>query len=151
MDTVLAFRGFEHSSVSTQIVWGGGGGWLFLYFVVMFQVKMTNLTRWGSWIRTSCTSYLGLIGLASLILILAVLSSNVSSFKLSSTLFFLLIMLAFREESVKVMVSLMARYGEFPGWIALLRLQNEQSTANMYWEYCCQKIICTPSKCYGWL
>ena len=71
-----------------------------------YKHNRTNLTGHGSWTNTSFTSYLGLIGLTSLILTLAVFSSKASSFKLSSTFVFLLSIFALIEESVKAMESL---------------------------------------------
>ena len=51
--------------------------------------------------------------------------SKVSSFKLSNTFDFLFSILTSKEESVNTIESLTTEYGDSPGWIALLFLQEK--------------------------
>lgn len=97
-----------------------------LYMCRQYSKPSAYLTVSGSWIKTSFTSYLGLIGFNSFILNLAVFFSKVSSFKLSNTFDFLFSIVTSKEESVNTIESLTTEYGDSPGWIARLFLQKKK-------------------------
>lgn len=99
---------------------------LFMYTCRQNIKTSAYLTVSGSWIKTSFTSYLGLIGFNSFILNLAVFFSKVWSFKLSNTFDFLFSILTSKDESVNTIESFTTEYGDSPGWIARLFLQKKR-------------------------